>query len=60
MLAPELTRGLDGPRDGRKIVNRSEVVAIDHGGILRVVARQTDGTSARWLHQSWRDCESDG
>src|SRR5258708_4427805 len=38
-LVSKLTRGLDGAHDGRKIVIRAEIVAIDHGGILKVVAR---------------------
>src|SRR5271169_5668184 len=57
MSAPELTRCLDGPQDGRNITVGGEVVAIDHGGILKVVAGQADGTSAGRLHKSWRDCE---
>jgi hypothetical protein len=51
-LIPELTRGFDGTHDRRKITIRTEIVAIDHGGILKVVAGQTDGASARRLHQS--------
>jgi len=43
--------------DGRKIANRAEMVAVDHSGILKVVARQTDGTFAGRLDKSWRDCE---
>src|SRR5689334_20582167 len=30
----------------------AEIVAVDHGGIPKVVARQTDCTSAGWLHKS--------
>src|ERR1700731_4452110 len=57
MLIPDFTRGLDGAHDGRKIVIRAKIVAIDHSGILKVVAGQVDGTSAGGLHKSWRDCE---
>ena len=41
-LPPELTRCLYGAHDGRIILIRAEVVAIDHGGILKVVAGQSD------------------
>src|SRR5580693_2731050 len=41
-LISKLTRGFDGVHDGSKIVIRAEIVAIDHGGILKVVVRQTD------------------
>jgi hypothetical protein len=57
MLISKFTRGFDGAHDGRKIVIRAEKVAIDHGGILKVVARQTYAASARWLHKSRRDRE---
>jgi len=57
MLIPDFTRGFDGAHDGRKIVIRAEIVAIDHSGILKVVAGQADGTSAGGLHKSWRDRE---
>src|SRR5713226_3912853 len=56
-LISKFTRGFDCSHDGRKIVIRAEIVAIDHGGILKVVARQTDGASTRWLHKSRRDRE---
>jgi hypothetical protein len=46
MLATELTRGFDGAHDGRKFLIRAEIVAIDHSGILKVVARQPDGACA--------------
>ena len=51
-LIPEFTRGFDGAHDGRNIAIRAEIVAVDHGGILGVVAGQTDGASARRLHQT--------
>ena len=38
MLIFDFTRALDGAHDGRKIVIRAEIVAIDQGGILKVVA----------------------
>jgi hypothetical protein len=57
VLTPELTRYFDGAHNGRKVVIRSEIVAIDHSGILKVVARQTDGAFARRLHKGWRDRE---
>jgi hypothetical protein len=57
MLIPDFTRGFDGAHDGRKIVIRAEIVAIDHSGILKVVAGQADGTCAGGLHKSWCDCE---
>ena len=57
MLISEFTRGFDGAHDGRKIVVRAEIVAIDDCGILEVVARQADGTNAGGLHKGWRDCE---
>src|SRR5258705_13535020 len=57
MLIPDFTRGFDGAHDGRKILIRTEIVAIDHRGILNVVAGQADGTFAGGLHKSWRDCE---
>ena len=57
MLVPDFTRGFNRARDGRKIVIRANVVAIDHGGILKVVARQADRTFAGGLHQRRRDCE---
>jgi hypothetical protein len=34
-LISKLTRGFDGAHDGRKIVIRAEIVAIDHGGSLK-------------------------
>ena len=40
MSTPELTRGLDGPQDGRSITVGGKVVAIDYGGILKLVAGQ--------------------
>jgi hypothetical protein len=57
MLIPDFTRTFNGALDGRKIANRAEMVAVDHSGILKVVARQTDGTFAGRLDKSWRDCE---
>src|SRR5713101_775365 len=57
MLIPDFTRGFDGAHDGRKILIRAEIVAIDHSGILKVIAGQADGTFAGGLHKSWRDCE---
>src|ERR1700722_15802001 len=36
---------------------RAKIVAIDYGGILKIVAGQPDGTFAGGLHKSWRDCE---
>src|SRR5882724_770195 len=57
MPISEFTRGFDGSHDGRKIVIRAEIVAVDYGGILEVGAGQADRTSARRLHKSWRDCE---
>jgi len=57
MLIPDFTLGFDGAHDGCKIVIRAEIVAIDHGGILKVVAGQTDGTCAGGLHKSGRDGE---
>src|SRR6478672_13198788 len=57
MLVPDFTRGLDGTHDSRKIVIRAEIVAIDHSGILKVVAGHADGTCTGGLHKSWRDCE---
>src|SRR5258705_682787 len=56
-LIPKFTRGFDGAHDGRKIVIRAEVVAIDYSGILKVVAGQANGTCAGGLHESRRDCE---
>jgi hypothetical protein len=56
-LISKLTRDFDGAHDGRRIVIRAEIVAIDPGGILKVAARQTDGASARLLHKSRRDRE---
>src|SRR6202041_3109475 len=56
-LIAKLARGFDGAHNGRKIVIRAEIVAIDHGGILEVIARQADGASTRWLHKSRRDRE---
>jgi hypothetical protein len=53
-LISKFTRGFDGAHDDRKILIRAEIVAIDHGGILKIVARQIDGASARWLHKSRR------
>jgi hypothetical protein len=58
MLIPDFTRGFDGAHDGGKILIRADIVAIDHGGILNVVADQADGTYAGGLRQSWCDCES--
>src|SRR4029453_957427 len=52
MLISEFTRGFDGAHDGRKITIRTEIVALDYCGMLEVVAGQTDGARARWLHQS--------
>ena len=56
-LISKLTRDFDGAHNGRKILIRAEIVAIYHGGILKVVARQTDGAPAGWLHQSRRKRE---
>jgi len=56
-LVPEFTRGFDRAHDGRKIVIRAEIVAVDHGGNLKVVADQANGTLAGGLHRSGRDCE---
>jgi hypothetical protein len=56
-LIPDFTRGFDGAHDGRKILIRAEIVAIDYSSILKVVAYQADGTPAGRLHKSWRDCE---
>src|SRR5438132_12244613 len=39
MLIPDFTRSFDGALDGRKIVIRAEIVAVDHGTILKVTAR---------------------
>src|SRR5690242_12994526 len=57
MLIADFTCGFDGAHDGRKILIRADIVAIDHSGILKVFARQTDGTNAGGLHKSWRDGE---
>src|SRR6476660_9925130 len=57
MLISKFTCGFDGAHDGRKIVIRSEIVSINHSGILKVVAGQADGTLAGGLHKSRRDCE---
>jgi hypothetical protein len=40
-----------------KILIRAEVVAIDHGRILKIVTGQANGASAGRLHQSRRDGE---
>jgi|HubBroStandDraft_1064217.scaffolds.fasta_scaffold99011_1 hypothetical protein len=42
-LISKLTRNFDGANDGRKIMIRAHIVAIDHRGILKVVAGQADG-----------------
>src|ERR1700752_2845588 len=57
VLTPKLTRKFDSSHDGRKVVVAAEVVAIDHGGILKVVAGQTNGAFARGLHKGRRDRE---
>ena len=57
LLTPELTRDFDGAPHGRKVVIRSEIIAIDHSSILKVVARQTDDTFARRLYKGRRDRE---
>ena len=49
-LASNLTGSLYGAHHSRKIAIRAEIIAIDRGGILKIVARQTDGAPARWLH----------
>src|ERR1700722_11837799 len=36
MLISEFTSGFDGAHDGRKIMIGAEIVAIDHGGVLKV------------------------
>src|SRR5690349_14907007 len=41
-LIPEFTSGFDGAHDGRKITIGAEIGAIDHRGVLKVVAGQTD------------------
>ena len=56
-LIPEFARDFDGAHDGCKIVVGSKIVAIDYGGILKVVAGQADGAPAGRLHQSRRDGE---
>jgi hypothetical protein len=57
MLISEFTRGFDGADDGRKIVIRAEIVAVDDGCILKLVAGQANGTIAGRLYESWRDGE---
>ncbi len=57
MLIPDFTRGFDGAHDGRKIVIRADIVAIDHSGIVKIFTHQADGTYAGGLYKSWRDCE---
>src|SRR6201981_801852 len=57
-LISKLPGGCDGAYDGLKIAISAEIVSIDHGGILKVIARETDGASARRLHQSRGDRKS--
>jgi hypothetical protein len=57
MLISKFTRCFDGAHDGSKVMIRPEIIAIDHGGILKVVAGQADGTFAGGLHKSGSDCE---
>jgi hypothetical protein len=52
ILVPEFTCGFDRAHAGRKITIRPEIIAIDHGGILKVVAGQSEGTFADGLHKS--------
>jgi len=42
MLISKFTCGLNGAHDGHKLTIRAEVVTIDHSGVLRVIAGQTD------------------
>jgi hypothetical protein len=57
MLMSQFTRGFDGAHDGRHIVIRAQIVAIDQRGILKVGAGQADRAFAGGLHESRRDCE---
>src|SRR6266478_1148276 len=57
MLISKFTRNFDRAHDGRKIVIRAEIVAIDHGGILKILAGKANGTFTGGLHQGWGDCE---
>src|SRR5579862_4239598 len=45
-LISDFARGFNSAYDGRKVLIRAEIIAVDHSGILKVAARQ-----------SWRDCE---
>ena len=49
MLISKFTRGFDGAHDGRKILLRAGIVAIEDGGILKLVAGQAHGTFFREL-----------
>src|SRR6266850_4682939 len=51
ILIPKFARGFDGAYDRFKVVIRAEIIAIDHRGILKVVAGQANGTFAGRLHK---------
>ena len=48
-MIPDFTPGFAGSHDGRKITLRTEIVAVDYGGILRV--------GGVWRHELPEDLE---
>jgi len=56
-LISQFACDFDCAHNGSKIEICSEIVSVDHGRIVKIVAHETDSASARRLNKSWRNGE---